>query len=111
MKHSSFIFILSLLMAISILTAADREANTVILDETGVKNLRIQTEPVKKRVYETTVFAIGHLEEIPANRSVLSTRIAGRVVKLKAFVGDTVAKDQVLAVVESRQPGNPPPTI
>jgi len=111
MKHITCISIIGLLSATVQLTADDREANTVILDETGVKNLRIQTAPVQKRVYETTVFVIGHLEEIPGNRSVLSSRVAGRVVQLKALVGDAVKKDQVLAVVESRQPGNPPPRI
>jgi cobalt-zinc-cadmium efflux system membrane fusion protein len=111
MKYFTNISILFMLMTISMLNAADRSANTVILDETGVKNLRIQTELVQKRIFETTVFVIGHLTEIPSNRSVLSTRIAGRVVKLNAYVGDVVAKDQVLVLIESRQPGNPPPII
>lgn len=88
-----------------------RANNTVILDATGVKNLRIQTQPVQKRTFETTIFAIGHLEEIPANRAVLASRIAGRITKLNVQVGDTVQAGQVLAIVESRQPGNPPPSI
>ena len=111
MKYFTNISIISILTTTSLLTAEDRATNTVILDETGVKNLRIETEPVHKRIFETTVFTIGHLKEIPSSRSVLSTRIAGRVIKLNAYVGDVVAKDQVLVLIESRQPGNPPPTI
>ena len=84
---------------------------TVILDETGVRNLRIETEQAKERIFESTVFAIGRIEEIPANRSVLSTRIAGRVIDLNAYEGDRVEANQTLLRVESRQPGNPPPTI
>ena len=93
--------------------AADdkRAANTVILDEVGVRNLHIQTVPVEERTFERTVFAIGRVEEIPANRSVLSSRVAGRVLELNAFVGDNVKAGDVLAVVESRHPGNPPPRI
>ncbi|SVD94245.1 uncharacterized protein METZ01_LOCUS447099, partial [marine metagenome] len=67
-----------------------RATLTVIPDETGVRNLRIETEQAKERVFESTVFAIGRIEEIPANRSVLSTRIAGRVIDLNAYEGDRV---------------------
>ena len=89
----------------------ERVANTIILDETGVQNLRIKTVVAEEEKFETTVFAIGRVEEIPSRRSVLSSRIPGRVVDLAAFEGDYVEQDQVLARVESRQPGNPPPTI
>lgn len=88
-----------------------RAANTIILDGAGVQNLRIETVEVDEQDFETTVFAIGRIEEIPANRSVLSSRISGRAIKVNAFEGDRVEEGQVLVEVESRQPGNPPPTI
>ena len=87
----------------------ERAANTIILDESGVQNLRIEMVEVEEQDFETTVFAIGRIEEIPANRSVLSSRISGRAVKVNAFEGDRVEKGQVLVEVESRQPGDPPP--
>lgn len=89
----------------------ERAANTIILDETGVKNLRIQTEMVEERDFETTVFAVGRIEEKPENRAVVSSRISGRIVELNAFIGDEVKKGDVVAKVESRQPGSPPPVI
>ena len=61
-------------------------SRAVTLNETGMRNLRIETEVAKKRVFESTVFAIGRIEEIPANRSVLSTRIAGRVISLLSLI-------------------------
>jgi len=88
-----------------------RAANTIILDETGVKNLRIETVFVESEVFEKTVFAIGRIEETPSSRSVLSSRISGRAVKVNAFVGDFVDQGTTLVEVESRQPGNPPPVI
>ena len=88
-----------------------RIANTIILDETGVKNLRIETVPVEPKVFESTVFAIGRVDETPSSRSVLSSRISGRAVKVYAFVGDFVESGETLVEVESRQPGNPPPVI
>ena len=89
----------------------DRAANTIILDEAGVKNLKIKTEMVEERDFETTFFAVGRIEELPKSRAVLSSRIAGRIVDLKAFLGDKVKKGEVLAKLESRQPGSPPPVI
>jgi multidrug efflux pump subunit AcrA (membrane-fusion protein) len=89
----------------------ERAANTIILDETGVKNLRIQTEMVDERDFETTVFAVGRIEEKPENRAVVSSRISGRIVELNAYIGDKVKKGDVVAKVESRQPGSPPPII
>ena len=79
-----------LLALFSTLHASERAANTVILDESGVLNLGIVTEEVDLRDFETTVFAIGRIEEVPARRSVLSTRVAGRVKQIHFFEGDTV---------------------
>lgn len=88
-----------------------RGQNTIILDDLAVKNLRIQTEEAEERDFESTVFAIGRIEEIPSRRSVLSSRIAGRVSTLNAFEGDIVKAGDVLATVESRQMGDPPPSV
>ena len=86
-------------------------ANTVILDESGVKNLRLETVMVEERDFESTIFAIGRVEEIPGNQYSVSSRIPGRAIEVNAFVGDRVKKGQVLFRVESRQPGDPPPVI
>jgi multidrug efflux pump subunit AcrA (membrane-fusion protein) len=89
----------------------DRAANLVILDETGIRNLRIESEQVEERDFESTVFAVGRIEEIPSRRSVLSSRIPGRAVRVEVIVGDRVEEGQTLVAVESRQPGDPPPTV
>lgn len=93
------------------LAADDRESSTVILDEAGVKNLRLETVMVEERNFNTTVFAVGRVEEIPSNKHSISSRIPGRAVEVSAFIGDQVKKGQTIVKVESRQPGNPPPTI
>lgn len=90
---------------------SERAANTVILNETGVKNLRLETVTVEERDFESTVFAVGRVDQIPGNQYSVSSRIPGRAVEVNAFVGDEVKEGQVLARVESRQPGDPPPTI
>jgi len=90
---------------------SDRAANTVILTEVGIQNLRLKTIEVEERDFESTVFAVGKVEEIPSQQYAISSRISGRALTVNAFVGDIVTKGQVLAIVESRQPGNPPPKI
>lgn len=89
----------------------ERTANTVVLDATGVKNLRIETIDVEETDFEESIFSLGRIEAIPSKRSGVSSRIAGRIVELKAALGDTVEAGQEVARLESRQPGDPPPTI
>lgn len=89
----------------------ERIRNTVILDETAVLNLGLETAIAEERRFETTVFAVGRIEEIPARRYSLSSRIPGRALEIFAFEGDRVVRGQLLARVESRQPGDPPPVI
>jgi cobalt-zinc-cadmium efflux system membrane fusion protein len=84
---------------------------TVLLTEQGVRNLGLQTVTVEEADFETTVFALGRTEAIPENRSVLSSRISGRVVESRLRIGAPVKKGEQLVLIESRQPGNPPPTI
>ncbi|MDA1043635.1 MAG: efflux RND transporter periplasmic adaptor subunit [Verrucomicrobia bacterium] len=91
--------------------ASDRAKNMVLLNDDAVRNLRLETEVVLERNFETTVFAIGRIEDIPSRLYSLSSRISGVAVEINAFVGDKVKKGQLLVKVESRQPGNPPPTI
>ena len=100
----------SLLFTVSYVHAAE-STDTIVLDETGVKNLRIETVEAEESDFEETVFALGRIAEIPERHGVLSSRISGRVIGLEAQEGDTVEKDQILVRVESRQPGSPPPVI
>ena len=88
-----------------------RVANTVFLDETGVKNLRLQTVEAEEQVFEETLFALGRIEVLPGHRSVVSSRIAGRVVQVYAQPDHAVKAGEPLVIIESRQPGEPPPQI
>lgn len=83
----------------------------VILDEAGVRSLDIETVEANESAFEETLFALGRIEEIPENHAVLSSRIPGRIIGLEAREGDVVTRGQPIARVESRQPGDPPPSI
>ncbi|HEY1048096.1 MAG TPA: efflux RND transporter periplasmic adaptor subunit [Prosthecobacter sp.] len=92
-------------------TDPKRAANTVVLDETGMKNLRIETVQVEETDFEETIFALGRVETIPAKVGAVSSRISGRIVSLNVAPGDMVKAGAEVAKVESRQPGDPPPVI
>jgi len=100
--------------ATSFLPAAvspEKAAATVILNETGVQNLQIQTAEAEESDFEKTVFALGRIQAIPEKRSVVASRVSGRIVELRAALGTMVEAGADVARLESRQPGDPPPSI
>lgn len=107
--------ILTLMLLAGVLTAAEdkmeRLANTVVLDEAGVKHLGIETVEAAEEVFEETVFALGHIEVLPGKKAVVSSRVAGRAYSVLALPDQKVDENEELMWVESRQPGDPPPRI
>lgn len=90
---------------------ADRLSQLIILDETGVKNLRLETEEVEERDFAETLFSLGRIEVLPGRRAVVSSRVAGRVIRVDALPDHPVQAGDPVVVLESRQPGDPPPEI
>ena len=88
-----------------------RPSQTVILDETGVKNLRIETQLVEETTFEESIFALGEIAVYPGRRAVISSRIPGRALEVPMKNDHSIEKGETAVLVESRQPGNPPPTI
>ena len=91
--------------------AQESAADMVILDEISTRNLGIEIVEVDYQDFAETLFAIGRIEPIPSRKSVISSRIPGRVIKLAAFEGDIVEANASVVEIESLQPGNPPPRI
>ena len=109
--------IFSLSLATFLITSAiaadqpPRNEQTVVLDAIGVQNLGIETVEAEETSFESTVFALGEIEHTCESHTVLSSRIAGRIVEVGIHEGEFTRKGDVLARVESRQPGDPPPVI
>jgi len=112
MKHSFSILGLSLLLSTP-LGATDnaRSSNTVILDETGVKNLHLQTVEAEVGDFEETIFALGRIDVYPGRRAAISSRIAGRALEVNMQHDHFIEKGDVAVIVESRQIGDPPPRV
>jgi len=83
--------------------------NLVILDDVAVVNLGIETVEVDYQDFAETLFVIGRIEPIPSRKSVLSSRIPGRVIKIHAFEGDIVSQDAPIVEIESLNPAIPLP--
>jgi len=106
------IFLLFLIASSSLHAATGSGASkTVILDENGVKNLRIETQVVEETTFEESVFALGEIEVYPGRRVVISSRVPGRALEVYIKNDHRIEEGQAAILVESRQPGNPPPTI
>ncbi|HEX8309749.1 MAG TPA: efflux RND transporter periplasmic adaptor subunit, partial [Chthoniobacteraceae bacterium] len=103
---------LTLLMAAPLFGAeSSRASNLVILDEASVKTLRLETVEAEEREFEETVFALGRIEIFPGKRFVVSPRVPGRALSVQVEPDQRVEKGAELALIESRQPGDPPPSI
>jgi membrane fusion protein, heavy metal efflux system len=107
-----FLYLLGLLFS-SPLSAAgpDRAATTLILDETAIANLQLEFAEADEIAFEETVFALGHLNVLPGKRAIVSSRIPGRAFSVLALPHQAVDEGDEVAWIESRQPGDPPPTI
>lgn len=108
------IFTLTLTLAISSAFAANtppRNETTIVLDENAVKNLGIETVEAEEAAFERTVFALGEVDHACESHSVLSSRAAGRISEVFFHKGEFVTQGDVIARLESRQAGSPPPMI
>jgi multidrug efflux pump subunit AcrA (membrane-fusion protein) len=107
--------ILSVLLLLAAGVSAEidptRKDRTVILDEVAVKNLGIETVEAEETAFEETVFALGRIKVAPGHQAVVSSRVPGRVIRVNAHIDAPIKEGAVAVLLESRQPGEPPPTV
>lgn len=106
-------FLIPCLCFAGVISAADpaRKDNTVILDQSSIQNLGIETVEAEETAFEETVFALGRIEVLPGKKAIVSSRIPGRAFSVLALPDQEVDEGEELMWVESRQPGDPPPTV
>ncbi len=88
-----------------------RDENTVVLDQVAEANLGIQTAEAEEARFARGIQVLGEIEHTCESHSVVSSRVAGRFVEVLVHEGEFVEEGEVVARVESRQPGDPPPVI
>ena len=111
MKAPLFLLLIALSSAPAEEAASDRLANTIVLDEVSETNLQLETAEAEESDFESTLFALGRIEVLPGKRALVSSRIPGRAFSVLGLPDQLVEEGDELIWVESRQPGDPPPTI
>jgi len=83
----------------------------VTLTEAQRGAIGLETDAADLRDIDTVLLLNAAVTYDPNRHVFVSTRIEGRVEQILANLGDRVARDQKLVVIQSRQVGNPPPTV
>jgi multidrug efflux pump subunit AcrA (membrane-fusion protein) len=83
----------------------------VTLTKVQQESIGLQTDKADFHSIDTILLLNGSVKIDPDRHAHVTTRIPGRVEQLLARVGDRVEKGQKLAVIQSRQLGDPPPTV
>ena len=83
----------------------------VTLTKVQQESINLQTASADFRSIDTVLLLNGTAQIYHDRHAHVTTRISGRVEQLLARVGDRVEKGQKLAVIQSRQLGDPPPTV
>jgi len=83
----------------------------IVLDAATIENLRLETAVVERREFEQTVFALGRIRVAPGHMAYVSSRVAGRALRVDAHVDARVEAGEDLVLLESRVAGDPPPTV
>jgi multidrug efflux pump subunit AcrA (membrane-fusion protein) len=109
--YSAFASLLLVPAACGAEEAPKPKPDLIILDEQGVRNLRLETREVEEAEFEQTILALGHIAVFPGNLHVVSSRIPGRATAVRVKIDQAVQAGQEVVVVESRQPGDPPPSV
>ncbi len=83
----------------------------VTLSKVQQDSIGIKTAKADLRSIDTILAVNGAVQLDPNLHAHVTTRISGRVDQLLASVGDRVEKGQKLALIQSRQIGDPPPEV
>lgn len=75
----------------------------IVLSEEAEKNLDLRVAEAAVQAIEKTIKASGTVQAIPGSRENVASKIEGRVVDLRASLGQNKRKGEVLLVLESRQ--------
>ena len=94
---------------IEVNTSGPAEAVTLTLKQT--KMLGIEVSEATARPMAEFLTLNGQIQLLPNAQADVSVRISGAVTDIIANLGDAVTKGQVLATVQSRLIGDPPPSV
>ncbi len=83
----------------------------VTLTKVQQESIGLRTAKADFSTIDTILLLNGSVQIDPDRHAHVTTRISGRISQLPAHVGDRVEKGQILAIIQSRQLGEPPPEV
>lgn len=87
------------------------EKKPVHLTAKQAQSIDLKVVPVTPRATKDILSLNGEIQLFPNAQADISVRFSGQVIETYVNVGDTVKVGQRLAKIQSRQVGNPPPTV
>lgn len=81
------------------------------LSDKQQKAINLKVTQVIKKPFIETLKLNGEIQLLPNAQADVSTRISGQITQIYVNLGDFVKTGQQLATVQSRQIGNPPPSV
>ncbi len=90
---------------------AQGNTDLITLTDIQIQAFDLKTSPVVKRAIAEQLHLNGTITLMPDAQADVTVRISGQVTEIAALLGQSVAKGQVLATVQSRLVGNPPPSV
>lgn len=75
----------------------------VELPSESIELAQLQIETVRRQPLQRTLRLFGQIEPAPENLVNLNSRVTGRVLEIRAHVGDWVRRGQVLAILDSEE--------
>ncbi len=87
------------------------KAGPVQLTKEQTQMLGIEVADATPRPMAELLTLNGQIQLLPDAQADVSVRISGAVTAINSNLGDKVVKDQILATVQSRLIGNPPPSV
>lgn len=93
------------------ITQGNEPKGPVHLPEKQARAIDLKVAPVTLRPMKNTLSLNGEIQLFPNAQADVSVRFSGQVTEIYINVGDQVRKGQRLAKVQSRQIGDPPPSI
>lgn len=90
---------------------AQGNTDLIALTDIQIQALDLKTSPVVKRAIAEQLHLNGTITLLPDAQADVTVRISGQVTAITGLLGQLVTKGQILATVQSRLVGNPPPSV
>lgn len=92
-------------------SGSEGQLSEIILTDTMIANLGIQTAPAASQRISETIDLIANIDYLPEKQAIVSARAEGAITQILVKTGQQVKKGDAVIVFQPRLVGNPPVTL